>query len=397
MTTSPDTVNVTGAAATGARPAAITDQAPTSTAPAPGGTTGGIARTQAPAARPDIDDERNSAGQRFLVGLFVAVPLVALVAAIPLMWGWGLSWHDVIIALVFYWGSGLGVTVGYHRYFTHLSFKAKTGLRVALAIFGSLAIEGPVITWVSDHRRHHKYSDREGDPHSPWRYGDDWKALSKGLLFAHIGWLFDPNKTSQEKFAPDLLADRRIRRVDKWFPVLVLVSLLLPALIGGLWGMSWHGALTAFFWASLVRIALLHHVTWSINSICHTFGTKEFEARDRSRNVSWLAIASFGESWHNLHHADPTCARHGALKGQLDPSARVIWALEKLGWAYDVRWPDEKKLAAKRPATATRKFGSMTRRALSAGAAAVAGEPVPGGRPRGRQVKVRGAVSAEPQ
>jgi stearoyl-CoA desaturase (Delta-9 desaturase) len=401
MTTSPDTVNVTVSAATGVRPTANTDQAPAppaSVSPSsgqPGATAGGITRTLPPAPRPDFADEQNSPVQRFLVGLFVAIPLVALVAAIPLMWGWGLSWHDVIIALVFYWGSGLGVTVGYHRYFTHLSFKSKTGLRVALAIAGSLAIEGPVITWVSDHRRHHKYSDREGDPHSPWRYGDDWKALSKGLVFAHIGWLFDPNKTSQEKFAPDLLADRRIRRVDNWFPALVAVSLLLPALIGGLWGMSWQGALTAFFWASLVRIALLHHVTWSINSICHTFGSEEFESRDKSRNVAWMAVASFGESWHNLHHADPTCARHGALKGQLDPSARVIWAFEKLGWVYDVRWPDEKKLAAKRPATATRKFGSMTRRALSAGAAAMAGEP--GGRARGRTAKVRGAVSAESQ
>jgi stearoyl-CoA desaturase (Delta-9 desaturase) len=239
---------------------------------------------------------------------------------------------------------------------------------------------------VSDHRRHHKFSDREGDPHSPWRYGEDWKALTKGLAYAHIGWLFDPNKTSQEKFSPDLLADQRIRRVDHQFPALVAISLLLPALIGGLWGLSWQGALTAFFWASLVRIALLHHVTWSINSICHTFGSEEFEVRDKSRNVAWLAIASFGESWHNLHHADPTCARHGALKGQLDPSARVIWAAEKLGWAYDVRWPDEDRLAAKRPATATRKLGSMTRRRL-------AGEP--------REVvspeQYSGAVSAEPR
>ena len=312
--------------------------------PSPAGTVGGSARTQPRVARPDLEDEQTTSLQRFMVGLFVVVPLVALVAAIPLLWGWGLGWHDIVIALVFYTVSGLGVTVGYHRYFTHGSFKAKTGLRVALAVAGSLAIEGPVITWVSDHRRHHKYSDREGDPHSPWRYGDDWKALSKGLLYAHIGWLFDPNQTSQEKFSPDLLADTKIWRVDNLFPALVAVSVFLPALIGGLWGMSWQGALTAFFWASLVRIALLHHVTWSINSVCHTFGQEDFEVRDKSRNVAWLAIASFGESWHNLHHADPTCARHGALKGQIDPSARVIWALEKLGWAYDVRWPDEDRL-----------------------------------------------------
>jgi stearoyl-CoA desaturase (Delta-9 desaturase) len=368
MTTSPDTINA-AEATTGAQ-ATTANQATPGSAGTTGGTVNATARTGLRPARPDMADEQMPPAQRFLVGLFVAVPLAALAAAIPLLWGWGLGWHDVLIALAFYWVSGLGVTVGYHRYFTHGSFKAKTGLRVGLAIAGSLAIEGPVITWVSDHRRHHKYSDREGDPHSPWRYGDDWKALSKGLVYAHIGWLFDPNKTSQEKFSPDLLADRRIKKVDGWFPGLVAVTLLLPPLIGGLWGMSWQGAVTAFFWGSLVRVALLHHVTWAINSICHTFGTTEFEARDRSKNVSWMAIASFGESWHNLHHADPTCARHGALKGQLDPSARVIWAFEKLGWAYDVRWPDEERLTAKRPATATRKLGSMTRRATGVRGAA---------------------------
>jgi stearoyl-CoA desaturase (delta-9 desaturase) len=368
MTTSPDTAHAADATTDPARLTA--DPAAQATSPAtlaPAGTVGGTVdptatRTRVRPARPDMEEEQTSTFKRFLVGVFVAVPLAALIAAIPLAWGWGLGWHDVVIALVFYWVSGLGITVGFHRYFTHGSFKAATGLRVALAVAGSLAIQGPVITWVSDHRRHHKYSDKEGDPHSPWRYGDDWKALSKGLVYAHIGWLFDPNKTSQEKFSPDLLADRRIKAVDKHFFPLVAVTLLLPALIGGLWGMSFHGALTAFFWASLVRVALLHHVTWAINSICHTFGNEEFEVRDKSKNVSWMAIASFGESWHNLHHADPTCARHGALKGQVDPSARVIWAFEKLGWASDVRWPDEERLTAKRPATAKRKFGSMTRR-----------------------------------
>jgi stearoyl-CoA desaturase (Delta-9 desaturase) len=377
MTATPETANV-AQATTSSAPAATTatDQATALTAPAASGAAGPGTETQARPIRPDMAEETTSTFQRVLVGVFVAVPFLALVAAIPLLWGWGLNWLDVILALIFYWVSGLGVTVGYHRYFTHGSFKAKTGLRVGLAIAGSLAIEGPVITWVSDHRRHHKYSDKEGDPHSPWRYGDDWKALSKGLVYAHIGWLFDPNQTSQEKFSPDLLADRRIKKVDAWFPGFVAFTLLAPALIGGLWSMSLWGAVTAFFWASLVRVALLHHVTWAINSICHTFGNEEFEVRDRSRNVSWLAIASFGESWHNLHHADPTCARHGALKGQLDPSARIIWVLEKLGWAYDVRWPDEDRLAAKRPATATKKLGSMTIR---------------------RAGQVRGAVAAEPQ
>src|SRR6202050_5713921 len=385
MTTSPDTVRPADTvhqadAASAAQPAALTDQTP-----APGATLGEATRTQSRTPRPDFADEPTSTFQRFLVGLFVAVPLVALIAAIPLMWGWGLDWHAVVIALVFYWVSGLGVTVGYNRYFTHGSFKAKTGMRVAMAIAGSLSIEGPVITWVSGHRRHHKFSDREGDPHSPWRYGEDWKALTKGLAYAHIGWLFDPNKTSQEKFSPGLLADQRIRRVDRQFPALVAISLLLPALIGGLWGLSWQGALTAFFWASLVRIALLHHVTWSINSICHTFGSEEFEVRDRSRNVAWLAIASFGESWHNLHHADPTCARHGALKGQLDSSARVIRWFEQLGWAYDVRGRDEERLSAKRPAGAKRKLGYMTMRALSRDGSVT------------RSGRARGAVSAEPK
>jgi stearoyl-CoA desaturase (delta-9 desaturase) len=314
--------------------------------------------------RPDFEREPSGTGERILVATFVAVPMLALLAAAPLAWGWGLGWHDVVIAVVFYAISGLGISMGYHRYFTHGSFKAKRGFKVALAIAGSLAIEGPVLTWVADHRRHHKYSDKEGDPHSPWRFGSDWKALTKGLGFAHIGWMFDANRTSQEKFCPDWLADEDIARVSRWFPWLVITTLVAPALIGGLWSWSWQGALTAFFWASLVRIAFLHHVTWSINSICHTFGKEEFEVRDKSRNVNWLAILSFGESWHNLHHADPTCARHGVLKGQIDIAARTIWFAEKLGWVYDVRWPDEARLSGKRSVGRSRGLGSMTKRVI---------------------------------
>jgi stearoyl-CoA desaturase (Delta-9 desaturase) len=308
----------------------------------------------------DLSDEPKRNWERPLVAVFVAVPMLALLAAIPLAWGWGLGWHDVIIAIAFYYFTGLGISVGFHRYFTHRSFKAKEGLRVMLAIAGSMAIEGPVLTWVADHRRHHKYSDREGDPHSPWRFGNDWRALLKGLAWAHIGWMFDGNHTSKEKFCPDLVADRKISWVSRYFPLLVTISLLAPALIGGLWAWSWQGAVTAFFWATLVRVAFLHHVTWSINSICHTFGKEEFEVRDKSRNVNWLAILSFGESWHNLHHADPTCARHGALRGQIDTAARLIWLFEKAGWVYDVRWPEEAKLSGKQ--TSARRLGAMTRR-----------------------------------
>jgi stearoyl-CoA desaturase (delta-9 desaturase) len=331
----------------------------TATAP-PTANPDGVARARAP--RPDIDPEPNSSLDRFLVALFVAVPLLAVLAAIPLAWGWGLGWHDIVIAFVFYVVTGMGITMGFHRHFTHSSFKAARPLRVSLAIAGSLAIEGPVLVWVADHRRHHKYSDKEGDPHSPWRFGNDWKALTKGFLYAHIGWMFNPNRTSQEKFCPDLLADPPIRRVSNTFPLWAMISLLAPALIGGLWSMSLAGALTAFFWASLVRICLLHHVTWSINSVCHTFGNEDFDVRDKSRNVAWLAIPSFGESWHNLHHSDPTCARHGALEGQIDISARAIWIAEKLGWAWDVRWPDEQRLSGKLTGKRGKRLGSMTKR-----------------------------------
>ena len=299
-----------------------------------------------------LTGEVKSRWEQMALYAFVVIPFAAVVAAVPVAWGWGLSWHDVVITVVFYIVSGLGITVGFHRYFTHGSFKAKRGLRIALALAGSLAIEGPVIRWVSDHRRHHAFSDKEGDPHSPWRYGEDFRALSKGFFFAHIGWLFDIEQTNQERFSPDLLADRHLKRIDAAFPAIVVFSLLAPAVVGGLWSLSWTGALTAFFWASLLRICVLHHVTWSINSVCHTIGERPFAARDKSANFWPLAIISFGESWHNLHHADPTSARHGVLRGQLDPSARVIRWFEQAGWASSVRWPSAERINSKlaRPA-----------------------------------------------
>ncbi|MEV6986263.1 acyl-CoA desaturase [Sphaerisporangium sp. NPDC051017] len=307
-----------------------------------------VADRATPPPRPDLEPEPKSNFERVLLVVFVSVPFLALLAAIPLMWGSFLSWTDVAITAVFYAISGFGVTVGFHRYFTHGSFKANRPLKIVLAIAGSLSLEMGVIDWVATHRRHHKYSDKEGDPHSPWRFGSDWKALTKGLLFAHVGWMFSSERTNRERFAKDLINDKDVNRIHNAFPWLVAASLILPGVIGGLVTWSFMGAVTAFFWGSLVRIGLLHHVTWSINSVCHVFGDEAFEVRDKSRNVWWLAIPSFGESWHNLHHCDPTSARHGALKGQIDSSARVIRWFEQAGWATDVRWPTPERLAAKR-------------------------------------------------
>ncbi|MGH3522045.1 MAG: acyl-CoA desaturase, partial [Mycobacterium sp.] len=189
------------------------------------------------------------------------------------------------------------------------------------------------------------FSDRDGDPHSPWLYGTSPWAVVKGFWHAHMGWTFDRDLTNKKRFAPDLLKDNDMVRVNKLFGLWTLLTFSLPSLLAGLVTWSWWGALTAFFWAGIVRVGVLHHVTWSTNSICHMIGERPFASRDKSANFWPLAILSFGESWHNLHHADPTCARHGVGKGQLDTSARLIWLFEKAGWVSHVRWPTVQRLA----------------------------------------------------
>ncbi|MGX7826775.1 acyl-CoA desaturase [Actinokineospora sp. 24-640] len=297
-----------------------------------------------PAPKPVLG-RRRSTSEQVSVYLFLLIPLAALAAAVPFAWGWGLGWTDVAIGAFFFMISGLGVTVGYHRYFTHSSFRATRALKIALAVAGGMSAQGSVIDWVADHRRHHAFSDKEGDPHSPWLFGTGPVAVMRGFWHAHMGWLFDRDRTNAERFAPDLLADDDVQRVDRMFPLLTIITMLAPALLGGLLTWSWQGALTAFFWAGIVRVALLHHTTWSVNSICHMLGDRPFKSRDRASNVWPLALISFGESWHNSHHADPTSARHGVLRGQVDISAGVIRIFERLGWATQVRWPTEQRLA----------------------------------------------------
>lgn len=296
-----------------------------------------------------VPDERMFKLQRRAMLAISIIPLLGLVFAIVQMWGWGVSGRDLIIAGVFYVITGLGITVGYHRLLTHRSFDVPNWVRVGWAIAGSLAVQGSVIDWVATHRRHHAYSDEEGDPHSPHLdAADGVKGILRGLYHAHLGWMFEPDGTEAETWAPDLLDNDAIVKVNRAFPWLILATFLLPALIGGLWSMSLMGAVTAAIWAGLLRMFLLHHVTWSINSICHFYGTRPFASRDEARNNIWLSVLSFGESWHNAHHAFPASARHGLRWWEFDASWITIKAMEVVGLARNIKLPSPNQLARKK-------------------------------------------------
>jgi stearoyl-CoA desaturase (delta-9 desaturase) len=295
------------------------------------------------AADPCVGDDgpppRVHLSQKLITVAIVVGPAVALGLALWWLWGSAVNLTDVAIGLVLYVITGLGITVGFHRLFTHRGFAPHRALKITLAVLGSMAVEGSVTSWVATHRRHHIYSDHAGDPHSPHRYGDRGASLLRGLAFSHVGWLFVSDASSTERYAPDMLKDSDLIRIGKLFPLLALASLTIPFGIGYAVSGSWVGALMALVWAGLVRMALLHHVTWSVNSLCHTFGRRSEATSDRSTNLWPLAIVSFGDAWHNVHHAHPTWARHGAHRGMVDPSAWVIARFERWGWVDRVRWP----------------------------------------------------------
>lgn len=302
------------------------------------------------APRPPLDAGDPAAGgewpavgvhrsQKLVTVAIVVGPFVALAVVVGWLWGHSLNLGDAILALAFYLVSGFGITVGFHRLFTHGGFTANRRLKIALAVAGSLAVEGSVSSWVATHRRHHMYSDQAGDPHSPHRYGDGFGARLRGLVFAHVGWLFVSDASRIERYAPDVLRDKDLQRISRLFPLIATASLALPFAIGYAISGTLVGALTALLWAGLVRMAVLHHVTWSINSLCHTFGRRPETTTDQSTNLWFLALISMGDSWHNIHHAHPAWARHGAGPGMVDPSAWLIRRFEQLGWATKVRWP----------------------------------------------------------
>jgi stearoyl-CoA desaturase (delta-9 desaturase) len=268
----------------------------------------------------------------------IGLPLAALGVAGWLAWGGSLNWPDLVVLAITYTLSGLGITVGYHRLFTHRSFKTTRAMRAILAVLGSMAVEGSVIEWVATHRKHHNFSDQPGDPHSPHADQEPgWRGALRGLLHAHVGWMFrGRDMANPRRYAKDLLADRDLRIIGRTFPLWVAVGLLIPFGLGVALTGSIVGGLTGMLWGGAVRVFLLHHATFSINSLCHFFGRRPFGTGDESRNLGWLAPLTFGESWHNNHHAFPTSARHGLGRRQIDPGAWFIAALERCHLAWDV-------------------------------------------------------------
>jgi stearoyl-CoA desaturase (Delta-9 desaturase) len=286
----------------------------------------------------DIEPVAHETLDRFATGTVSVVPFLALGVVCWQVWAELLHWSDIAVFGILYVLTGFGVTVGFHRLFTHRAFATKRWLRGVLAVCGSAAIEGPVISWVADHRKHHAFSDQPGDPHSPHvDHGVGWRGALRGLAHAHMGWLFlHTQRGARKRYAPDLIADPVVSFVDRTFLYWAVGGLGAAFGLGWLIGGTLTAALTGLLWGGAVRLLVLHHVTFSINSLCHYFGRRRFDTDDESRNLAWLSVLSFGEAWHNNHHAFPTSAAHGMRWWEFDSSSLLIRGLEKVGLAWDV-------------------------------------------------------------
>jgi stearoyl-CoA desaturase (delta-9 desaturase) len=285
-----------------------------------------------------------------VANLVVTVAPLALIAvAILESWGGLLVWQDIVIFFATLIPFGFGITIGFHRLFTHRSFKTSRPMRFIWAVLGSMALEGPVIEWVAYHRRHHRFSDAEGDPHSPHHgHGSGFRGAVAGLFYAHVGWvLFSDEPAEEERYAPDLIADPVVAFVDRTFVLWAVLGLAIPFGLGVAFTGTLVGGLLGLLWGGAVRIFFLHHITFCVNSLCHFFGSRDYETEDHSRNLSWLAPFTFGEAWHNNHHAFPTSARHGLGPAELDPSAALIGLMERLGLVWDVVRISPERLASK--------------------------------------------------
>src|SRR4051812_34768518 len=305
--------------------------------------------TTVPQQRDGVQPVANESLDRFLTGTVTVLPILALGIVAWQVWSELLGWSDLIVFAIMYVATGLGITVGFHRLFTHRSFKTGKAVRAILAALGSAAIEGPVISWVADHRKHHAFSDQPGDPHSPHvDHGVGWRGALRGLAHAHVGWLFiHTQRGNRKRYAPDLLADPVVSFVDRTFVLWALGGNVVAFALGWLIGGDVTSGLTGLLWGGAVRLLVLHHATFSINSLCHFFGRKRFATDDESRNLAWLSLVTFGEAWHNNHHAFPTSAAHGLGRREVDISAGVIWLLERVGLVWDVVRISPERMARK--------------------------------------------------
>ena len=320
--------------------------------PMEAGTAEAPPETTSPARTPSVADAiqpvEHETTDRIITGLLTFVPFALLFVAAWQTWNQALRPSDLIVFGIVYFLTGFGITIGFHRLLTHRSFKTHPWLRGVFAALGSAAIEGPVISWVADHRKHHACSDREGDPHSPHvGHGHGWKGALKGFFHAHLGWIFiHTERGNKQRFAPDLIEDPVVSYVNRTFFLWAVLGFVVAFGLGYAIGGDLAAGLTGLLWGGAVRVFLLHHVTYSINSLCHIFGRQPFKTKDESRNLAWLAVPTMGESWHNNHHAFPTSAVHGLGRWQFDLSAIVIAGLEKSGLIWDVvRIPPERQAA----------------------------------------------------
>jgi stearoyl-CoA desaturase (delta-9 desaturase) len=297
---------------------------------------------------PEAAPEPATRTVRWVTFFAIVVPLLGVIAAPFFLWGWGFHWTDLGLLVGMYFLTALGITVGFHRLFVHRSFETYTWIQFILAVLGSMAVQGPLLNWVAMHRRHHQFSDTPEDPHSPHHEGQGVLGLLRGFWHAHIGWFFEAEPPDLDRYVKDLSAIPALRAASALFLLWVALGLVIPAVVGGLLTQSWVGVWTGLIWGGLVRIFLVHHVTWSVNSACHLWGWRPFRSDDESRNNFLFGVLALGEGWHNTHHAFPTSARHGLRWWQPDASYGVIRLLALLGLAWNLKLPTKEAQAKER-------------------------------------------------
>jgi stearoyl-CoA desaturase (Delta-9 desaturase) len=303
--------------------------------------------TQIPVANPDAELPPDAGpgkaplGARLITLAAILIPLAGVVLAAFYLWGWGFHGVDLGLLLGMYVLTSLGITVGFHRLFVHRSFETYTWVKFVWAVLGSMALEGSLFQWVATHRRHHQHSDTPDDPHTPHHHGRGLWGFLRGFWHAHIGWFFDANPPGMDRYIKDLQTSPTLRVASALFPLWIVLGLAIPAALGGIITQSWAGVWSGLIWGGLVRIFLVHHLTWSVNSACHLWGMRPYRSEDESRNNVFFGIFGMGEGWHNTHHAFPTSARHGLRWWQIDVSYWVIRAMRLLGLAWNIKLPSK--------------------------------------------------------